>query len=53
MKLRQLKKKWKKFFSKNKGLKIFIIGLILALLAIVFIYGSILWKMYGGGDGGY
>lgn len=45
---RQLKKKWKKFFGKNKGLKIFIIALILALLAILIIYGSIIWKFYSG-----
>ena len=49
MNLRQFKKKWNKFFSKRKGLKICIILLILALLAILFIYGSILWKVYSGG----
>lgn len=49
MNLRQFKKKWNQFFSKRKGLKICIILLILALLAILFIYGSILWKVYSGG----
>lgn len=46
--MRKFKRKWKKFFSKRKGLKIFIISLILALLAILFIYGSIVWKFYAG-----
>lgn len=45
---KNFKKKWKKFFSKNKGLKIFVIGLLLALLAILLIYGSIVWKFYAG-----
>ena len=48
MNFRKLKKKWRKFFSKKKGLKIFVICLILALLAILLIYGSIIWKFYSG-----
>lgn len=48
MSMRKFKKKWKKFFSKNKGLKIFMISLLLALLAILLIYGSIVWKFYSG-----
>lgn len=48
MSARNFKKKWKKFFGKNKGLKIFIIFLILAILAILLIYGSIVWKFYSG-----
>ena len=47
--MRKLKKKWKKFFSKRKGMKIFIICLLAALLAILIIYGSLLWKFYAGG----
>ena len=45
---RKFKKKWKKFFSKNKGLKIFLIFLIVSILAILLIYGSIVWKFYSG-----
>ncbi len=41
-------RKIKKFFSKNKGLKISIILLILALLIIAGIYGSIVWKLHSG-----
>lgn len=48
MKLGRLKKKWRKFFSKNKGLKIFMLCILLALLAILIIYGSIVWKFYSG-----
>ena len=48
MSMRKFKKKWRKFFSKKKGLKIFVICLILALLAILLIYGSIIWKFYSG-----
>jgi len=48
MSMRKFRKKWRKFFSKRKGLKIFVICLILAVLAILFIYGSIVYKFYSG-----
>ncbi len=43
-----MKRKFKKFFKKNRKMKIFIIILILLLLAVVAIYGSIIWKFYDG-----
>ena len=48
MKIHRLRKKWKKFFSKRRGLKIFILCLIAAILAILLIYGSIFLKFYSG-----